>query len=189
MSDAFATVDPTPTDWTRSGDAAAHPPALRGRAALQAGRARRGSAVRRLPRLPAGHDDGERPQRLHARPRFGSTSARRQAAAIAAGQPRGARSAEGVYSEGAWVRLRDARRARQGQCLAARLRPRSTSPPRATATADGAKRPIGGSTSEGRVRTRVNWGFLTGADATDPTAGRHLGRVQGLAADDDRHDR
>ncbi len=31
--------------------------------------------------------------------------------------------------------------------------------------------------------------FLTGADATDPTAGRHLGRVQGLAADHDRDDR
>lgn len=39
----------------------------------------------------------------------------------------------------------------------------------------------------GRVRTGLNRGFLTGADFDRSDPGRDLGRVQGFAADDDRH--
>jgi hypothetical protein len=61
MSEAFLPLDPTPTDWHGQADAPAHPRPLCRRASLQAARPRRGPALGRLPRLPAG---------LHARQRI-----------------------------------------------------------------------------------------------------------------------
>jgi phosphate transport system permease protein len=88
-----------------------------------------------------------------------------QAAAIAAGNPDGALT-EPVFSEGAWLRLRDS-----GVRTGAVWLP-SAAAIDVAAKHDGneeAERAYRRLSDQGRVRTRVNWNFLTGADATDPT--------------------
>ena len=156
-----------PTDW-RDGDAAAHPQALRGRAALPAARPRRDPALGRLPRLPAGHDDRRTASAASPRPSSGSTidfragrpdrsirprcagpaPRRRSPMPISRASSRRpprrntARAARDLFRRRPGSMLRDAVTddpdllARQATLVAARRRPRSTSPPRATATPD-----------------------------------------------------
>ena len=180
MSEALDTVDPTPTDWNDRGDAAAHPQALRGRAALPAGRARRGllSAGFLAFLLITMMANG---LAASPRPRSGSTSARRKRrrSRRAISRPRWPK---GSIPKAAWLRLRDSG-VRQGQVWLP-PRPRSTSPPRATA---GPKR--SGLPAARPRRPGADPGQLGLPDRRRrdrPDAGRHLGRVQGLASDDDR---
>jgi len=164
MSDAFATVDPTPTDWKD--------------AAMQRHLRKRYAAERRFKLIGLGAvllSAGFLAVLLitmmsNGLSGFSQTEVRldigpAEAAAIASGNPEAA-LAEGVYSEGGWVRLRDAG-VRQGQFWLP-----------ASAVIDVAAKGDGAAEAEaayqrldrqGRIRTRINFGFLTGADATDPT--------------------
>ncbi len=164
MSEAFATVDPTPTDWKD--------------AAMQRQLRKRYAAERRFKLIGLGAvllSAGFLAFLLitmmaNGLSGFSQTEVRldigpAEAAAIASGNPEAA-LAEGVYSEGGWVRLRDAG-VRQGQVWLP-----------ASAAIDVAAKGDGAAEAEaayqrldrqGRIRTRINFGFLTGADATDPT--------------------
>jgi len=86
---------------------------------------------------------------------------------IAAGDFEGAVQADRAFlTEGAWLRLRDS-----GASQGIVWLPASTEIDMA-AKGDGnpqAERAYRRLADQERVRTRVNWGFLTGADATDPT--------------------
>jgi phosphate transport system permease protein len=88
-----------------------------------------------------------------------------QGAAIASGNPEAALG-EGVFSRGAWVRLRDSG-VRQGEIWLP-----ATDAIDIAAKSDGtpeAEQAYERLSDQGRVRTRLSWTFLTGADATDPT--------------------
>jgi len=86
---------------------------------------------------------------------------------IAAGDFEGAvRDDRAFLTEGAWLRLRDS-----GASQGIVWLPASTEIDMA-AKSDGnpqAERAYRQLADQERVRTRINWGFLTGADATDPT--------------------
>jgi len=166
MSDAlpFEGVDPTPTDWSD--------------AAMQRRIRKRYAAERRFKLVGLGAvllSAGFLAFLLvtmmaNGLSGFAQTEVRLdigagQASAIAAGNHEAA-LAEGVYSEGAWVPLRDSA-VRAGEIWL----PASTAIDTA-AKSDGtpaAEAAYARLSNEGRVRTGINWGFLTGADATDPT--------------------
>ncbi len=88
-----------------------------------------------------------------------------EAAMIASGNLEGALG-RGTYSEGAWLRLRQSG-IRQGTAwLPASAEIDVAAKSDGTPEAERAHRRLA---DQGRVRTRLNWNFLTGADATDPT--------------------
>jgi phosphate transport system permease protein len=165
MSEAFDTVDPTPTDWSsadmrqriRKRYAAERRFRLVGLAAVFVSA---GFLVFLLVTMMANGLSGftQTEIRLDIGPA--------EAAAIDAGNPEAA-LAEGVYSQSAWVLLRDSgvRRGEVWLPAAAAID--------VAAKGDGpaeAERAYAALAGEGRIRTGLNWTFLTGADATDPTA-------------------
>jgi len=159
-----APIDPTPTDWKQS--------------AMQRRIRRRYAAERRFRLVGLGAvllSGGFLAfllitMMINGLSGFSQTEVRldigpSQAAAIAAGNHEAALG-EGVYSEGAWVRLRDGG-VRQGSVwLPASTAIDSAAKGEGEAVAEVAYQRL---SNEDRVRTRINWGFLTGADATDPT--------------------
>jgi phosphate transport system permease protein len=98
-----------------------------------------------------------------------------QQAAIAAGDYQGA-LAGGPYSDGAWLRLRDAG-VRSGSVWLP-----AADPIDVAAKGDGtraAETAFAALARQDRVRTGFNWAFVTGADATDPTTVGIWGALKG----------
>ena len=164
MSDDLALIDPTPTDWKQS--------------AMQRRIRKRYAAERRFKLVGLGAVLLSASflafllitMMINGLSGFSQTEVRldigpAQAAAIASGNHEAALG-EGVYSAGAWVRLRDGGVRRGMVWLPASTAIDSAAKGDGEAAAEAAYQRLSG---EGRVRTRVNWGFLTGADATDPT--------------------
>ena len=169
MSDlAFDTVDPTPTDWDgeamrrriRRRYAAERRFRLVGLAAIliSAGflafllATMIGNGIRGFSQTEVRLDLDARAAPLLAAGDFES----------ALGQGGGA-----LFSQSAWLRLRDSG-VRQGAVwLPASTEIDMAAKGDATADAERLHRQLA---DQGRVRTRLSWAFLTGADATDPTA-------------------
>jgi phosphate transport system permease protein len=94
----------------------------------------------------------------------------RAAQMVTAGDFEGAvRRAGPFFSDGAWLRLRDSAAAagRGPAWLPASTEIDMAAKGDGAAEAERFYRALAG---QGRVRTRLDWGFLTGADATDPTS-------------------
>ena len=137
-------------------------------------------------RLRRGRGCRSTPTRLRG-PRRRSRAGRRRAGGRGRRRrDRGVRQAGGaeLLSDGAWLRVRDAMKRRSVAARAprddrgARRRPRSTSPPRATARPT-AEATVARLTARGRCRRGFNRAFLTGADSTDPTRVGIWGALKG----------
>jgi phosphate transport system permease protein len=167
MTDAFIPVDPTPTDWKAD--------AMQRRIRKRYGAERRFRLVGLAAVLLSAGFLAFLVGTMLINGARGFTSTeirvdltRAQSAMIAAGDYEGVvgRDAASLFSQAAWLRLREA-----GTSAGAVWLPAADAIDVA-AKGDGsaeAERIYARLSAEGRIGTGVNWTFLTGADATDPT--------------------
>jgi phosphate transport system permease protein len=167
MTDAFTTVDPTPTDWRAD--------AMQRRIRKRYGAERRFRLVGLAAVLLSAGFLAFLVGTMLINGARGFTSTeirvdltRAQSAMIAAGDYEGVvgRDAASLFSQAAWLRLREAGTSEGAVWLPA------ADAIDVAAKGDGnaqAERIYARLSAEGRVGTGINWTFLTGADATDPT--------------------